>query len=81
LSVECFRFSAVFGYLLSTIMAAVDAAALMPIPAGYEVVGKHVPAAAHWRSLNSRPDNFDADSVWTYTHGRRREKRCTFHRQ
>jgi hypothetical protein len=48
-------------------MAAVDAAALMPIPAGYEVVGKHVPAAAHWRSLNSRPDNFDADSVWTYT--------------
>ena len=41
--------------------------ALIAIPAGYEVAGKHVPTAAYWRGLLSRPEEFDADSVWSYT--------------
>ena len=37
------------------------------VPPGYTTTTKVVPAAEHWQSFDSEPENFDADEVWTYT--------------
>ena len=35
-------------------------------PSAFELVGDPVLTAQHWLTLNVRPDDFDANSVWKY---------------
>lgn len=36
------------------------------IPDGYECVGTPVPLVGHWKALQSRPEDFDPNSIWSY---------------